>query len=102
MTNQEYKETQKRLTLMQISNWRSAIAQLKQFKPLEDKDYQIIYRKDNQKKERNETFEKVQYVEETYSFVFNDGYLVLKDVDIIDIHISDKVNPDDYMFDPLI
>lgn len=95
MTNQEYREMQKRLTLMQNPKWRSVIAQLKQFESEKNKNYRIIYKKDNQKKPRSESFDKVQYVDETYSFIFNDGF-VLKDIDIIDIQ---KIDFKDFMYD---
>ena len=98
MTNQEYKDIQKRTSLMQVAKWCSVIAQLKQFKPLENKDYKIVYRNDNHRKDRSESFEKVQYIEDTHSFVFNDGYLFLKDIDIIDINVSDKIKPEDYIY----
>lgn len=94
-----YKENTKLLTLMQIPEWVEKINKLKNFKPENYKDYDcyVKYRKDNQRKERKELFEKIKYIKETNSFVFDDGKLVVKECDITNFEVKDKIDMLNYI-----
>lgn len=102
MNNQEYKDNEKYVTLLHNPKWVKKISDLKELKveEYENKNFYIIYRKDNQKQERKEQFYTLQYVEETKSFIFDDGKLVLKIIDIIDFEINDKPDLSKWVFTP--
>ncbi|MEH7526127.1 hypothetical protein V7149_23100 [Bacillus sp. JJ1503] len=110
---QKYKDMQKRLTLMQDPAWVKVIQALKSFKYDDTKDYSVIFKEEKQRKNRNQNFHEVTYVEETDSFIFISYVLnfecselteeirnriVLKDIDIIDIRVTDKFRFEDYFF----
>ncbi|MCB2297066.1 hypothetical protein [Clostridium tagluense] len=101
----KYKEMRIRLTLMNDKNWVKAIGTLKTLEfDNEKKDYTVVYKKEKQRKNSNFRFNKVEYVEETYTFIFTnfksgeDGLLtekvnsreVIMDIEIIDFKIEDK------------
>lgn len=102
---EDYKEMEKRLSLMHDSEWVKSINQLKTFVYDPNYKYKILYREKQQKKNRTFYFQKVQFIEETKSFIFTryledweNGKLtdevrdkiVLKETDIIKYEISDK------------
>jgi len=102
----KYKELSIRLSLMNVKEWVKAIGTLKTLEfDNKKKDYRVIYKKENQRKNREFEFHKVEYVEETYTFIFTsfstsfeDGSLmdevrsreVLLAIEIIDLKIEDK------------
>ncbi|WP_102400476.1 hypothetical protein [Haloimpatiens massiliensis] len=108
------KELNTRVTLMNNKEWVHAISTLKTLKlDNKNKDYTIIYKKENQRKNREFTFHEVQYIEKTNSFIFTrfnesckDATLtdevnskeVLMDIEIIDLEIQDKQNSKKFLF----
>lgn len=98
MSDMNDKDREKYNTLIHNTKWVEMISKLKKLntKEYDNKIFTIIYRKDTQKKIRSENFEVVQYVEDTSSFIFDDGALVLKITDVIDFKIEDMIDPLDY------
>lgn len=110
----KYKELNTRLTLMNSKEWVNAIGTLKTLEnDNEKKDYTVVYKKENQKKDRQFIFHKVEYAEERCTFIFTrimtayeDGSLtdevssreVLMDIEIIDLKIEDKQDYSAYCF----
>lgn len=104
----KYKELNMRLSLLNIKEWVCAISALKTLEfDNEKKDYTVVYKKENQRKNREFAFHKVEYVQATYTFIFTsfntsyeDGSLtdevssreVLMDIEIIDFKIEDKID----------
>lgn len=108
------KELRIRLTLMNVKEWVQAISALRTLEVNnENKDYTVIYKKENQRKNRKFQFHKVEYVEETNTFIFTsfitsweDGSLtdevnsreILMDIEIVDLKIEDKQDYSGYCF----
>ncbi|HDI3121662.1 hypothetical protein FDA77_00975 [Clostridium botulinum] len=99
------KELTIRLTLMNSKEWVQTINTLKTLQiDNENKDYTVVYKKENQRKNREFTFHKVEYVEETKGFIFTsfelsdedsltdemDSRETLMDIEIVKIRIEDK------------
>jgi len=92
-------------TLMQSKEWRDVISKLKELEiDNKNKNYVIVYKKENQRKDRDFKFNKVEYVEETKNFIFTSFKVnqdcslsdevtsreVLSVIEIIDLKISNK------------
>lgn len=104
----KYKELDTRISLMNSREWVHSINMLKTLEieiDNENKDYTVIYKKENQRKNREFRFNKVEYVEENNSFIFIsfqtddedekltdeiDSREVLMDIEIIDLTVEDK------------
>jgi hypothetical protein len=99
------KELNVRTTLMQSKEWREVISKLKELKvDNQTKNYVIVYKKENQRKDWDFKFNKVEYVEETKNFIFTSFKVnqdcslsdeitsreVLLDIEIIELKIIDK------------
>ncbi|MBW9170754.1 hypothetical protein K2F43_05980 [Clostridium estertheticum] len=102
----KYKELSMRLSLRNTKEWAKAINTLKTLEfDNKKKEYTVIYKKENQRKNREFEFHKAEYVEKAYTFIFTsfspsdeDGSLtdevysreVLLEVEIVDLKIEEK------------
>lgn len=69
----KYKERELRVTRMQDANWVKTITELKTLGyNARDKEYYVVYKKNNRGKSKKYYFDEVQYVEETKSFIFTE------------------------------
>ncbi|MFD4931595.1 hypothetical protein ACFWMS_22265 [Peribacillus butanolivorans] len=109
---ENYKDTEKRLTLLHDKEWVATINLLKNFHYDDKFDYSVSYREGKQRKDRTFTFHSVLHVEETNSFIFTSyesdwesgeltkdvkNKLTLKDIEIINFNQREKPNFD-YFF----
>ena len=110
----KYKESNKRATLMNDKVWVETINDLKLLKiDNENKEYTVIYKEKEQRKNREFQFHKVDFVSDTNSFIFTsfvergeDGSLthevedreVLMDIEIVNFKIEDKEDVSGYCF----
>ncbi|GGA11871.1 hypothetical protein GCM10008018_66150 [Paenibacillus marchantiophytorum] len=105
----QYKDLQKRATLMGDSEWNKTISNLKEHVHDDSKIYKISYKQGLQKKNRSFGFDSLQYVEETNSFIFTSyttdfetgeltnvvrDKIVLRDIEIISLNIQSKSDYD--------
>lgn len=67
----KYREEQLRVTKKHDTEWVKTITELKTLGcNARDKEYYVVYKKNNRGKSKKYYFDEVQYVEETKSFIF--------------------------------
>ncbi|MED4567953.1 hypothetical protein P9302_00415 [Brevibacillus agri] len=113
MSVNKHKEMEKLVTLMNDKEWVKTISALKEFEYDGNYNYKVVYREGTQRKNSSFIFHKLQFVEETNSFIFTScmtdfksgkisnevrDKIVLKVVDIIKFEANKKPNYDFSIF----